>query len=446
MTLLAKPADVPVDPLRLARRLGGRRGLAFLHTAARSGRSFLACDPVESASQVDPEPALALAPAGEHGAVPRWIGVLPYEHERGLERPRYRRAEVRPEPMLTRPLWHRYDAVAVIGDRVQVVGESPAAVERLCELLAGPDRCDAARLEPVATRSELAEDARRHRDRIARALELIAAGDLYQVNLARRFDFHASGNPVELLARMSAKAPAEYAAALDLGSTAVVSTSPELFLGLHSDGQVWTSPIKGTRPRAPDAQADRALALELDADPKERAELAMILDVERNDLGRVAATGSVCLTSAPAVVTHATVHHRVATVTARLAPGVSRAQLLAAMLPSGSVTGAPKIRAMEVIADLEEHRRGLYTGAFGVLGHDGGLRLAMAIRVLTVRGGSAHYFAGGGIVADSDPWTEVDETGWKALQVLGGERAEDAVATAAVGSRAAVRGMARGGP
>ena len=143
----------------------------------------------------------------------------------------------------------------------------------------------------------------------------------------------------------------------------------------------------------------------------------MVVDVERNDLGRIARTGSVRVLGPPRVETFGSVHHRIARVTARLAPDVSRRELLEAMLPSGSVTGAPKIRAMEVIAELESARRGLYTGAVGALGHDGTLNLAMAIRTLTRRGEDAHYFAGGGIVADSVPAKEVTETRWKALQL-----------------------------
>jgi anthranilate/para-aminobenzoate synthase component I len=156
----------------------------------------------------------------------------------------------------------------------------------------------------------------------------------------------------------------------------------------------------------------------LDADPKERAELTMILDVERNDLGRVARTGSVRVAEPPHVVRLPSVHHRLATLEAELRDGVSRAALLASFLPSGSVTGAPKRRAMQLIRELEPHRRGLYTGVFGCIGHDGGLELGMAIRTLVSRGGVGHYFTGGGIVADSVPEREVEETLWKAESVL----------------------------
>ena len=145
----------------------------------------------------------------------------------------------------------------------------------------------------------------------------------------------------------------------------------------------------------------------------------MILDVERNDLARVARPGSIELTVPPHVETHGTVHHRVATLRAALRASVTRREVLSWMLPSGSVTGAPKVRAMDLIAELEAERRGLYTGAFGYLAHDGSLELGMAIRTLSVKAGQGHYWAGGGIVADSQPALEVEETLWKAEALLG---------------------------
>jgi anthranilate/para-aminobenzoate synthase component I len=185
-----------------------------------------------------------------------------------------------------------------------------------------------------------------------------------------------------------------------------------------------TSPIKGTRPRDHDAAKDQALAQQLASDAKERAELAMVIDVERNDLGRVAEVGSVKLSGSPRVVPCGGVWHRMADVTARLDARRDRHALLKAMAPSGSVTGAPKLRAMEVIAELEAARRGLYTGALGYLAHDGGLTLSMAIRTLVLQGGTdggvaeASYSSGGGIVLDSDPQLELEETEWKARQLL----------------------------
>jgi anthranilate/para-aminobenzoate synthase component I len=414
MPLVSRLIDVAPRPLELAARVAGRPGAVVLWSAAGRGVTFIACDPIDRSGGLCPEPGLPLDPrAGELARAPRWIGALPYEARRELERPGWSPVERRPEPQLPAPIWLRYGAVAEVGERVRVIGDDPSAVRELGALLSRPARLAEVSLRPA----EPPEAGDRHAERIRRVLELIARGDLYQVNIARRFRFEVRGDRIALLARLGARTRPPYGAALALGDVDVVSTSPELFLALEPDGRVVTSPIKGTRPRGADATADAALARELDADPKERAELAMILDVERNDLGRIARTGSVRLLAPPRVVTHPTIHHRVATVGARLAPGTDRRALLAAMLPSGSVTGAPKIRAMEVIAELEPVRRGLYTGAFGALRHDGGLSLAMAIRTLTIQAGEGHYHAGGGIVADSDPGREVEETNWKAVQL-----------------------------
>jgi anthranilate/para-aminobenzoate synthase component I len=265
--------------------------------------------------------------------------------------------------------------------------------------------------------AEPPEPAQEHLQRVSRALELIRQGDIYQVNLARRFRLRFEGHSVDLLERLGRLTGAPFSALLGLGEVEMVSSSPELFIEMRPDGGVVTSPIKGTRARGSDARKDGELAEELERDPKERAELVMVIDVERNDLGKVCRPGSVRLLHPPRVETFATLHHRLASIGGELRPEVTRGQLLAAMLPSGSVTGAPKIRAMEVIAELEAHRRGLYTGAFGAVAHDGGMRLAMAIRTLTLRGAEAHYFSGGGIVADSDPRREVLETEWKASHI-----------------------------
>jgi anthranilate/para-aminobenzoate synthase component I len=418
--LTARLIDVPPEPLRLASALSGRTGAVLLWSGAGSGPSYVACHPLACARALDPEPELMLEPrSGELAAFPRWIGLLPYEARRRLERRgKAPDPDPRPEPHVSEPVWWRYGAVARITDHVLVAGDEPRAVSELSSLLRGLDRGigrSSARLEA------LHEDdpAHAHIARVKRALELIAEGEIYQVNLARRLRFRTSGSALEMLRLLGLRARPVYGAALSMEGLDVASTSPELFLALDSDRRVWTSPIKGTRPRGRDAGHDRALAQELDRDPKERAELTMVLDVERNDLGRVTVPGSLRLIERPRVFTHSTVHHRAATLCARLRREVSRAELLEAMLPSGSVTGAPKIRAMEVIAELEASRRGLYTGALGFIRHDGGLRLAMAIRTLTVRGGEGHYFVGGGIVADSDPERELEETRWKAVQLTG---------------------------
>ena len=409
------PVEVPADPFVLAQALADRDGVVLAR--AHGGRvTYLACDPTEVSHAFDPEPGLGPSPR-PFGEIPRWFGLLPYESRRSLERDHA--TDPRPPAELATPLWKRYRGVVKISHEVHVISADPRVREELRERLRqGVQRAARA---PRPARLALAappEPGAAHVARIARALEAIRAGDLYQVNLARRFELEVHGTAVEVLAALCRRGVPPQALALDWSELRVAMASPELFLALEPTGRVSTRPIKGTRPRVADAAADRALALALDADPKERAELAMVIDVERNDLGRFAVPGSVRLSAAPAVESHATVHHRAATVEALLRPGVTREELLLATLPSGSVTGAPKIRAMELIRDLEPVRRGLYTGAAGFVREDGGLELGMVIRTVTAQGTSGAYYAGGGIVADSDPEREVEETLWKAAALV----------------------------
>jgi anthranilate/para-aminobenzoate synthase component I len=406
---------LPFEPLLLARRLADRPYLSLFW--ANHGRvAYLTCDPVEHSHALDPEPSLPLRPSAPERAFPRWVGLLPYECRRALERARH--AESRAAPHLLEPQWVRYAAVAEISEAgVRVVGDDSKAVAALAARLRASGAPSDAPIELVPL-GEF-EAAELHRARIRRALEHIRAGDLYQVNLARRFEFRVRGSAVALLARLLERGHPPHAAAFAWGALDVVSVSPELFIKTDICGSIFTSPIKGTRPRGSDAQRNAELSGELDTDPKERAELTMVLDVERNDLARLARPGSVRLAVPPHVEAHGTVFHRVATLQAELRAEPTRLEILERMLPSGSVTGAPKVRAMDLIAELEAERRGLYTGAFGYLASDGSLELGMAIRTLTVREGQGHYFAGGGIVADSDPEHEVQETLWKAEALLG---------------------------
>lgn len=416
MKLTAIELPLPPNPLRLVSRLKGEPELAFLWSASGAGRSFIGVRPLARSSALDPEPTLATS---EHasllGSTPRWIGVVPYEARRSLERPGLgREGEAREEPHVVHPVWWRFGAVVRIDDRVSVVGDDPESVRDLSrQLLLSPETSpEHAALEALAS-----EAPERHVERVRAALDLIAAGQIYQVNLARRLDLRARGPALDLLRLLCRDTRPPYAACLQLGELDIISSSPELLLHQRADGLLMTSPIKGTRPRGSDAASDARLRDDLATDPKERAELNMIIDVERNDLGRVSAIGSV-RAQAPIVAAQGLVWHRRANVLGRLRRDVPRAELMAAMVPSGSVTGAPKIRAMELIARLEAQRRGLYTGAIGFLTHAGEVTLAMAIRTLTVRDGVGHYFTGGGIVADSQPELELEETRWKARQLF----------------------------
>ncbi len=272
---------------------------------------------------------------------------------------------------------------------------------------------------PISFQPELA--ARDYEAMVRRAQEHIGSGDIYQVNLAHRFGGRWSGAPAQALgfyARLRQRSPAPYAALLRAEGRAIASSSPELFLQIHGR-EVVTRPIKGTRPRAGDGAGDAAAERELASSSKERAELVMITDLERNDLGQVCEYGSVEVRELLKLERFAQVHHMVSTVAGRLREGVQPVDALRACFPGGSVTGAPKKRAREIIAELEPAKRGLYTGAIGCFGYDGRCTFNIAIRTAILEhGGAAHFHAGAGIVADSDPRQEWDETMWKASGIL----------------------------
>ena len=254
---------------------------------------------------------------------------------------------------------------------------------------------------------------------VRRAIAYIRAGDIFQVNLSQRFCAPWPWDPWLLYRRLRRANPAPFAAFLDGGRWAVVSASPERFLQVDPrTRRVETRPIKGTRPRGRTPEEDARYAEMLLQSEKDLAELVMIVDLARNDLGRVCAYGTVSVPELRRLEAYPTVWHTVAVVEGRLRPGVGPAELLRATFPGGSITGAPKVRAMEIIEELEPVRRGVYTGAIGWLGWDGALDLSIAIRTFVVTGGEAYFHAGGGIVADSDPAAEYEETLAKALGLV----------------------------
>jgi para-aminobenzoate synthetase component 1 len=249
--------------------------------------------------------------------------------------------------------------------------------------------------------------------RVQKAHEYISAGDIYQVNLTHTMTAPWSGDAGGFYGRLREVSPAPFSCFLRLGDTEVLSASPECFLSI--DGRrIVTRPIKGTRPRLPHPAADATSVSELLASPKERAELIMITDLERNDLGQVCQYGSVHVTNLCALESFAQVHHLVSTIEGSLRPEVSPVQALRACFPGGSITGAPKKRAREIIAELETVPRGIYTGALGYFRWDGRAVFNIAIRTLVIRDGGATYGVGAGIVADSDPALEYEETLHKA--------------------------------
>jgi len=250
-------------------------------------------------------------------------------------------------------------------------------------------------------------------DAVARAREYVLAGDIFQVNLSQRLESAVADHPFDLYLRLRDRNAAPFAAYFDCGGAALVSASPERFLRLAGDA-VETRPIKGTSARGVNPRHDAALGEALSESEKDRAENVMIVDLLRNDLSKVCRDGTVEVPELCRIERYATVHHLVSTVVGRLRDGLGPVDLLRATWPGGSITGAPKVRAMEIIAELEPTRRGPYTGSLGYLTFSGAMDTSIAIRTFVVKPGRAWFQVGAGIVADSDPEREHEETLQKA--------------------------------
>ncbi len=256
-------------------------------------------------------------------------------------------------------------------------------------------------------RSNFSRD--QYMEAVKKVKEYIYAGDIYQANLTQRFEVELREHPWTLYKRLRRLNAAPFSAYFNAVHGQVCSSSPERFLK-GEGARVETRPIKGTRPRSSDAARDRRLAEELLASAKDRAELSMIVDLQRNDLGRVCSYGSVEVREHAVIESYATVHHLVSTVVGELHPGRDVIDLLHGGFPGGSITGAPKIRSMEIIDELEPTARSVYTGSIGYLGYNGNYDLNIAIRTIIAEGGRAYFQVGGGIVADSVPEEEYQET------------------------------------
>lgn len=259
-------------------------------------------------------------------------------------------------------------------------------------------------------------DAATHGAALARILAYIGAGDIYQANLTMPMRARRDGTALGLYGALAARQPVRHGGYVALpGLPVLVSRSPELFFATDAAGRIETRPMKGTAPRATNPAHDAALRLDLQQSLKNRAENLMIVDLLRNDISRICEVGSVKVPELYAIESYATVHQMVSRVTGQLRPGITPAALMRALFPCGSITGAPKIRAMEIIRELEPAPRGAYCGAIGWIGPDGAARFNVAIRTLTLYAGNEVEFGvGGGIVADSTPEGEYEEALWKA--------------------------------
>ncbi|MGI9518323.1 MAG: aminodeoxychorismate synthase component I [Pirellulaceae bacterium] len=289
-------------------------------------------------------------------------------------------------------------------------------------------RIESVQSAPVETRRQAATTINRDelasnftRDQylqtIKQALDYIHAGDVFQVNIAQQLTHPATAGSLELYAALAACNPATFAGYLDVGDSQVISASPERLLAVRGR-HVETRPIKGTRRRTLRPEVDLAVGSQLKSSPKDRAENVMIVDLMRNDLSRICADDSVCVSQFVELESYASVLHLVSAVEGELRDDVTPSNLLRAVFPGGSITGAPKVRAMEIIADLEPTPRGAYCGSLGYFGFDGSIDFNILIRTITAQHEKWHIPVGGGIVADSDPVTEYEETWTKAFGML----------------------------
>ncbi|PVV20562.1 MAG: aminodeoxychorismate synthase, component I [gamma proteobacterium symbiont of Ctena orbiculata] len=317
-----------------------------------------------------------------------------------------------------------YDWALVVDHQEQrccLVGQNPARLERYRRLLQRVTERSSQKsaAAPYRVLGEVCSNMTRdeYHGSIARIKRYILDGDCYQVNFAQRFSVVAEGDPWQAYKGLRQLNAAPFAAYLNMPHCQVLSTSPERFLELRN-GRVETKPIKGTAPRGGDPIEDMMLAEMLKNSPKDQAENLMIVDLLRNDLGKVCATGSVEVPELFKLESYARVHHLVSKVCGRLAEGQDALSLLRACFPGGSITGAPKLRSMEIIEELEPQRRGIYCGSIGYIGLNGDMDCNIAIRTMIHSEGITRLWAGGGIVADSDPEAEYRETYHKAAALL----------------------------
>jgi para-aminobenzoate synthetase component 1 len=427
----AQPLSLPASLAALAWRLADQPGLCWLDGDAphSEGRfSFLGAAPVERVevplSVGEPLAAferLSLAPADAArstvagaplpGEVPHWAGYLAYDACFAAQPQRLARPAER--SVLS---FARYDAWLALDhahDCAFVVGDDVAACERLIARLTRVRRSvPSARVGAI-----LVTSPEQHRRAISAALEHIAAGDVYQVNLARCWSASFEGAPLSLFLALRAASPVPHGFYYDDGKRVLMARTMELFLRWdRSARSLLTRPIKGTAARHGGRDEQEAAALR--ADDKERAEHTMIVDLMRNDLGRVAELGSVRVPEVMRVEPYAKLSHLVSSVCCRTRENVTLRQVLAATFPPGSVTGTPKLRAIEIIEALESCPRDAYTGAVGFVDRAGGLSLAVAIRAAIAEPGLVRYFAGGGIVEASRTERELAETELKARVFL----------------------------
>lgn len=406
---MGKYSFICVQPCR---RVSVTGGLLLLDGLPVEGDPFTC---VENLLRAHAPPSLAGLPPFQGGAA----GFTGYEMGRYLERAGAPGLDDMGLPDMAMGVYDQIIAFDLQARRAWIMIHDLGAKDadaRLTRLREGLVQARAAPLPPVPEEIDAREwranfSRDEYENAAARVVEYILAGDIFQANIARRFavSLGAGFDRFGFYRRLRKVNPAPFSAFLEMGDYAIASSSPERFLRLD-DGRIEARPIKGTRPRGQTPEQDAALAAELCASEKDRAENIMIVDLLRNDLSRVCEDHGVEVPGLCALESYASVHHLVSAVTGRLRPGCNAMDALRAAFPGGSITGAPKIRAMQIIAEMEPHRRGPYCGAIGYIGFDGRMDMNIAIRTIAINARQAVFHAGGGIVADSDPHAEYRES------------------------------------
>ncbi|MES1259414.1 MAG: aminodeoxychorismate synthase component I [Gemmatimonadota bacterium] len=440
------------EPIEALSRFAGWPEPRLLHSAAHdhplSRYSFVSADPVSTIAADAAEwpavrerirgaiahgsPAIADLPPFQGG----WLGWFGYELGSAFDEITRHRNEPLPIPDVVLGLhdwviaWdHQRGETWLISTGIDAAGNHDAAragqrSERVMQQLTAAEATGPVSSAGNVTPMQADFTEATYLAAVSRVIEYVLAGDIFQANLAQRFTVPFSGDALALYRHLTMQSPAPMGAYLQHGAIAVASASPERFLRFDAaTRQVETRPIKGTRPRDSDPGRDAAAAAELAASEKDRAENVMIVDLLRNDLSRVCLPGTVHAPTLCALESHATVHHLVSTVVGELRPECDAVDLLAASFPGGSITGAPKLRAMEIIREIEPVARGVYSGAIAWIGLDGSMDTSIVIRTIAIVNGIAALHAGGGITAMSSQAEEYQETLDKAAAPLAAIRA-----------------------
>jgi len=452
-----KRIRAPINLAALSEVFAGRKSASILggnvSKENADGFSYWVCDPKDvfefRAGQQSPFQKLHRAlcryslEEDHENALPKglfcggWIGYLAYELGRYIEKLPATTTDDLKMPLVRLCFYDRVIAYDHVDRTFWLVAlDLPSDPEQPQEKLDGleelltqsenvrvrpPVAADLDRIDFSAIRSNMSKDY--YLRAVAKIKHYIYEGDIYQVNFSQRFECDFDGRPMDLFHWQNHYNPSPYAAYIDAGQHHIVSASPEMFITIR-DGLITTQPIKGTRPRinnpAQDQQINAKNFNELLTSEKEQAELNMIIDLERNDVARICKPGTRRVVQPRTIESYPTVFHAVATVAGQLRREATFCDVLKAMFPGGSITGAPKIRSMEIIDETEPTARGVYTGSIGFIGLDGSVCLNIAIRTIIVKTQKAYAQTGGGIVADSDPEAEWDETITKAKALLAG--------------------------